>query len=47
MVVLRDIEEMNYEQISQVLNLPVGTVKSRLYRARCILKDKLTDVVGI
>ncbi len=46
-VVLRDIEEMNYEQISQVLNLPSGTVKSRLYRARCILKDKLTDVVGI
>ncbi len=44
-VVLRDVEEMNYEQIAQVLSLPVGTVKSRLYRARCILKEKLTDLV--
>ncbi len=44
-VVLRDIEEMNYEQISQVMSLPVGTVKSRLYRARCILREKLTDLV--
>ena len=44
-VVLRDVEEMNYEQISQVMSLPVGTVKSRLYRARCILREKLTDLV--
>ncbi len=45
-VVLRDIEDMNYEQISQVLEVPVGTIKSRLYRARCILKEKLADLVG-
>ncbi|MDY7010146.1 MAG: sigma-70 family RNA polymerase sigma factor [Planctomycetota bacterium] len=45
-VVLRDVEEMNYEQISQVLSLPTGTVKSRLYRARRILKEKLTDLVA-
>ncbi|MCD4699571.1 MAG: sigma-70 family RNA polymerase sigma factor [Phycisphaerae bacterium] len=44
-VVLRDVEEMNYEQISQVLSLPIGTVKSRLYRARCILKEKLAGLV--
>ncbi|MEI7835724.1 MAG: sigma-70 family RNA polymerase sigma factor [Planctomycetota bacterium] len=45
-LVLRDIEEMEYDQIAHVLDLPPGTVKSRLHRARCALKDKLTDLVG-
>ncbi len=45
-VVLRDVEGMNYEQISRVLELPVGTVKSRLYRGRCLLKDKLKDLIA-
>jgi len=44
-VVLRDVEGMDYEQISRVLELPVGTVKSRLYRGRCMLKDTLKDLV--
>ena len=43
-IVLRDVEEMDYEQISEVLALPAGTVKSRIHRARCILKDKLADL---
>lgn len=45
-VLLRDVEDMDYEQIGEVLGLPVGTVKSRLHRARCVLKDKLADLVG-
>jgi len=45
-VVLRDIEDMNYSQIAAILELPTGTVKSRLHRARCILRDKLVDLVG-
>jgi RNA polymerase sigma-70 factor (ECF subfamily) len=45
-VVLRDIEEMDYEQIAQVLDLPSGTVKSRLHRARLTLREKLSDLVG-
>jgi len=45
-VVLRDIEEMNYAEIAEVLDLPIGTVKSRLHRARSILKEKLADLVG-
>ena len=45
-VVLRDIEDMDYEQMAEVLELPVGTVKSRLHRARCMLKEKLADLVG-
>ena len=44
-VILCDIEEMQYARIARVLEVPVGTVKSRLHRARCILKDKLADLV--
>jgi RNA polymerase sigma-70 factor (ECF subfamily) len=44
-VALRDIEEMDYAGIAEVLDLPVGTVKSRLHRARCLLKDKLSDLL--
>jgi len=44
-VVLRDIEGMDYARIGEVLELPVGTVKSRLHRARCLLRNKLTCLV--
>jgi RNA polymerase sigma-70 factor (ECF subfamily) len=44
-VVLRDIEDMDYAQIGAVLDLPVGTVKSRLHRARCALQAKLADLM--
>ena len=41
-VLLRDVEDMSYEEISQVLGLPEGTVKSRLHRARNELRAKLS-----
>lgn len=44
--VLRDIEQMNYAEISEVLDVPIGTVKSRLHRARCMLKRRLADLIG-
>jgi RNA polymerase sigma-70 factor, ECF subfamily len=44
-VVLREIEEMDYTRIADVLEVPVGTVKSRLHRARLILQDKLADLI--
>jgi len=40
-LVLRDIQEMNYNDISKIMSIPVGTVKSRINRARLMLKDKL------
>ncbi|MBN1437617.1 MAG: sigma-70 family RNA polymerase sigma factor [Sedimentisphaerales bacterium] len=40
-VVLRDIEQMDYALIAQVLEVPVGTVKSRLSRARMTLRNQL------
>jgi len=40
-IVLRDIEDMSYERISEILELEAGTVKSRLFRARMLLKEKL------
>ena len=44
-VVLRDIEGMSYAQIAGVLNVELGTVKSRISRARCNLKDILENKV--
>ena len=44
-VILRDIEDMDYAEIAQVTDLPIGTVKSRIHRARCALRSKLRDLV--
>lgn len=40
-LLLRHIDDLNYEEIADVLGCRVGTVKSRLFRAREILKEKL------
>lgn len=42
--VLRDINQLSYEEIAKVLRLPTGTVKSRINRARFMMKDKLKDL---
>ncbi|MBN1764247.1 MAG: sigma-70 family RNA polymerase sigma factor [Sedimentisphaerales bacterium] len=42
-VILRDIEQLSYSQIARILEVPVGTVKSRISRARMILREKLID----
>jgi RNA polymerase sigma-70 factor (ECF subfamily) len=46
MVLLRDMEDMSYEDIGQILELPTGTVKSRLHRARCELRNRLADLMN-
>jgi RNA polymerase sigma-70 factor, ECF subfamily len=40
-VILRDIEDLSIEEICEITNLPDGTVKSRLHRARLALRKKL------
>jgi RNA polymerase sigma-70 factor (ECF subfamily) len=45
-VVLREIEGCDYQQISDILDIPVGTVRSRLFRARAQLKELLAGVFG-
>jgi RNA polymerase sigma-70 factor (ECF subfamily) len=40
-ILLCDIEGFSYEEISKILEIPIGTVRSRLHRARNILKEKL------
>ncbi len=42
-LVLCHLEEKSYEEISEILELPVGTVKSRINRARNLLTEKLRD----
>ncbi len=39
-LILREMEDMSYREIADVTGVPVGTVMSRLARARAILKDK-------
>jgi len=40
-LVMRDIEGFDYQQMADVLDLPLGTLKSRLFRARLALRDEL------
>jgi RNA polymerase sigma-70 factor (ECF subfamily) len=45
-LVMWDIEGFDYEQMAQVLELPLGTLKSRLFRARLALRDELKAYLG-
>ena len=40
-VVLRDVGDLDYAEIATVLDVPVGTVKSRIARGRAMLIDRL------
>lgn len=40
-IILSDLEGFTYEEMSKILDIPIGTVRSRLHRARNMLKDKL------
>jgi RNA polymerase sigma-70 factor (ECF subfamily) len=46
-LVLREMEGQCYETIAEVLDLPVGTVRSRLHRARMQLREQLREVLAV
>ena len=45
-LVMRDIEGFDYQQMADVLGLPLGTLKSRLFRARLALRDELASYLS-
>jgi RNA polymerase sigma-70 factor (ECF subfamily) len=42
-ILLCDIEGFTYEEIAKIIDIPIGTVRSRLFRARNMLKEKLRE----
>ena len=40
-IILRDIQELSYDEISKIMRIPIGTVKSRINRGRLKLQDLL------
>jgi RNA polymerase sigma-70 factor (ECF subfamily) len=42
-IILCDLEEFSYEEMARILDIPIGTVRSRLHRSRAILKESLAS----
>lgn len=45
-ITLRELEDMSYEEIADVMNCPIGTVRSRIFRAREAIDKKLKPLLG-
>jgi RNA polymerase sigma-70 factor (ECF subfamily) len=45
-LILRDVEDLTYEEIAEITGLPDGTVKSRIHRARAMLKSAVERAMG-
>ncbi|HEY2367297.1 MAG TPA: sigma-70 family RNA polymerase sigma factor, partial [Polyangiaceae bacterium] len=45
-LILCDVEELSYEEIAEITGLPVGTVKSRIFRGRAQLRELVEKKLG-
>ncbi len=45
-ITLREIEGLSYEEIAQIMNCPIGTVRSRIFRAREAIAERLRPILG-
>ncbi len=45
-ITLREIDGLSYEEIAEVMNCPIGTVRSRIFRAREAIAEKLRPLLG-
>ncbi len=45
LIILRDIEELAYQEISEIVEMPIGTVKTKIHRARVTLRTILKEYV--
>jgi len=45
-ITLREIDGLSYEEIAQIMNCPIGTVRSRIFRAREAIADELRSQLG-
>ena len=45
-IVLREIDGMSYEDIAEAMNCPIGTVRSRIFRARETIADRIRPLLG-
>lgn len=46
-ITLREIEGLSYEDIANIMNCPIGTVRSRIFRAREAIAEKLRPLIGM
>ena len=44
-ILLRDVQGFSYEEIAEIVNVPLGTIKSRVNRARLKLQEDLSDII--
>ena len=45
-IMLREIEGMSYEDIAEAMNCPIGTVRSRIFRARETIAERIRPLLG-